>query len=228
MASRSGRFIALAGIDGSGKATQAALLKDWLRAEGKAAEVIEFPRYGQGLFADMVAAYLRGEYGPAENIDPRLASLMYAGDRWQAKPILEQWLANGVVVVSNRYVCANQAHQGGKIRDRALRQAFYDWVRDLEYGVFGLPQPDLTILLHVPCELATSLVAAKEARAYLGGRGRDVHEADLVHQQNAAEAYLELAAREPNWVRVDCAAAGTLLPPATIAEQIRKIVLPVL
>jgi dTMP kinase len=89
-----------------------------------------------------------------------------------------------------------------------------------------VPRPDLTILLDVPHDLARRLVDAKGHRDYLGGAGRDAHEADTDHQRCAAAAYRELAEREPNWARVDCFQDGRLLAPAEIAEEIWKHVKP--
>lgn len=223
-----GRLIVLSGIDGSGKATQAGLLQQRIRDAGGDAEIVDFPRYGSNIFADMVSAYLRGEYGPADNVDAHLASLMYAGDRWTARPAIEQWLAEGTVVVCNRYVCANQAHQGGKIADADARREFYAWVEHLEFEVFAMPRPDLTILLHVPPEVAQRLVDAKGHREYIGGSRRDAHETSAGHLLNAAQAHLELCESRPHWVRVDCVRDGDLLSREEIAEKVWVHVTPLL
>ena len=220
MAQRRGKLIVIAGIDGSGKATQAHLLAERLRAAGKAAEIVDFPRYGKGFFAEMVAAYLRGEFGPADRVDAKLASLMYAGDRWQAKPEIERLLDAGTTVICNRYVCSNKAHQGGKIADPAARRAFFTWEDELEFGVLGLPRPDLTVLLHVPPEVGQGMVDKKEDRAYLKGKKRDVHEESRDHLRRAGDTYLELCELEPRWQRVDCVKEGRLLPREEIAGMV--------
>ena len=223
-----GRLIVLSGIDGSGKATQAGLLLQRIREAGREGEILDFPRYGANVFADMVSAYLRGEYGPAGNVDAHLASLMYAGDRWAARPQIEALLAAGAIVVCNRYVCANQAHQGGKIADADARRKFYTWVERLEFEVFSMPRPDLTILLHLPPEVAQRLVDAKGHRDYVGGSRRDAHEASAGHLLNAARAHLELCESRPHWARVDCVRDGDLLSREEIAEKVWAHVAPLL
>ena len=98
-----GKLFVLTGIDGSGKATQAGLLVKTLRAEGKPVAMLDFPRYEEGFHGRMVARYLRGEFGDASQVNPYLASLMFAGDRWEAKDELLRHESAGTVVVCNRY-----------------------------------------------------------------------------------------------------------------------------
>ena len=217
---RKGALIVFEGVDGSGKATQARLLLERLRRAGFRVGYLDFPRYGIGLFADLVARYLKGEFGPAGAVNPYLASLLYAGDRWEARDLLKRWLDAGCVVVCNRYTSANKGHQAGKLPGRAAQRDFLAWLDHLEYGVYGLPRPDLTILLDVPVATARRLVGRKGARAYMGGKKRDMHEADLRHQRQAAATYRRLARTEKGWTVVNCAPKGALLPPETIAEKV--------
>jgi dTMP kinase len=219
-----GFLIVLEGVDGSGKATQARRLLRRLRREGFRARPIEFPRYGHGIFAELVARYLKGEFGPSGAVNPYLASLLYAGDRWQARDALARWLKAGDVVVCNRYVSANKGHQCGKIVDRPGQNRFLRWVDDLEHRIFGLPRPDLTLLLDVPVGIAACLVGRKHARAYMGGKKLDMHEADLQHQRRAAATYRRLARAEKGWSAINCTAHGRLLPPEAIAEKVWRVV----
>lgn len=222
--SRRGVLIVLEGVDGSGKATQAKLLLRHLRAAGYKAHVLDFPRYGSGFFAKAIARYLKGELGRAGKGDPYLVSLLYAGDRWQARDQLMRWLRAGHVVVCNRYVSANKGHQGGKITNAAERRRFFRWIDELEHDVYQLPRADMTILLDMPVETAARLVSRKDRRAYVGGRKRDIHEADHVHQQRAAATYRYLARTEKGWCRINCAVRGTLLSPQVIAKKVwRKV-----
>jgi dTMP kinase len=221
---KKGILIVFEGVDGSGKATQARLLIRRLRREGLRVRALDFPRYGRGLFADLVARYLKGEFGPAGAVNPYLASLLYAGDRWQARPELMKWLRAGDVVVCNRYVSANKGHQAGKIPSPSGKKDFLKWLDRLEHEVFQLPHPDLTILLDVPVGTARRLVAQKGARAYVGGRSRDIHEADPRHQRRAAAMYRALARREKGWRTIACAPGGALLSPQAITERVWRVV----
>src|SRR5262249_53565733 len=108
--------IALEGIDGAGKRTQAQLLEARLRERGLTASVVSFPRYGQTIYAKSVASYLNGAFGPLESIDPRLAALLYAGDRAESRGYLADIDAAAQVVIFDRYVSSNLAYQGARIK----------------------------------------------------------------------------------------------------------------
>ena len=219
-----GVLIVLAGIDGSGKGTQTDILCERLRAEGRDVVTFDFPRYETSFFGRMAGRYLRGEFGDGSQVDPHLASLLYAGDRFEARDAMREALDAGKVIVCNRYVSANMAHQGGKIADAARRAAFYDWVLEMEHDVFALPRPDLCLLLDVPVEVSAGLVEAKPQRAYLEGAAKDIHEADTSHLANARRAYLEIADRSPAWRIIPCAPDGAIRPKEAIAEDIWKAV----
>jgi dTMP kinase len=130
------------------------------------------------------------------------------------------------VVVCNRYVSANLAHQGGKIQAQDKRVAFQKWVEELEYDVFGLPRPDLHVWLDMPPEVAVTLVARKADRKYLQ-KGRDIHESSMAHLRATREVYRQLAAG-PGWVTVECAAGDRPLPSEAVAakvwEGVRQVV----
>lgn len=198
-----GRFIVIDGTDGSGKATQTNLLVEELKLNGYDVVVTDFPQYGQKS-AGAVEEYLNGKYG---QVNPRAASVFYAIDRFDASFKIRKWLEEGRIIVSNRYVTANAGHQGGKISDEAERMKYFKWLNDLEYNIFGIPKPDLNIILHMPAEIAQKLVDQKSAeqREYAGGKKRDLHEADLSHLKNAERVYLEIAKLFPNTRLVECA-----------------------
>lgn len=226
MAEKAGKLIVLAGIDGSGKTAQTRLLVERLRREGRTVSEEEFPRYEAGFFGQAAARYLRNEFGPASEVHPCLASVLYAGDRWEAKARMDAALGRGEVLVCNRYVSANLAHQGGKIASQADRDAFFHWVETLEYEVFQIPRPSLTVFLSVPFDVASGLVDKKAARAYLGDQRRDGHESDHVHLRHAQEVYEHLCEHRPSWRRVECVEAGRMLSVETIGERVWQAVAP--
>jgi dTMP kinase len=196
-----GKFIVLEGIDGSGKATQLEMLARAFTSRGIAFTRVSFPRY-DGFFGKLVARFLNGEFGPLDAVDPHFSSMLYAGDRWEARPTLENDLVAGRALLADRYVGSNLAHQGARV-PRKSRQEFLAWLKRLEYGIYGLPQEDLVIYLRVPPSEARRLVGQKAARAYTKRR-RDLQEANLAHLKAASELYDELA-RQPNWVSIECA-----------------------
>lgn len=225
----SGVFVVIDGTDGSGKGTQTTRLERRLRAEGRDVVLVDFPRYGTPA-AHFVERYLRGEYGALADVDAYRASLFYALDRFDASFEIRAALARGAVVISNRYVSANKGHQMAKIADAAERERFLAWLNDLEYGLLGIPKPDLTILLHVPADVGFALVARKDERAYLSGRMRDIHEDDREHLRAAEAAYLSLLAfdRSEHWRRVDCVEDGRLLSIEEVEGRVWALVAPLL
>ena len=225
----SGRFIVIDGTDGSGKGTQTARLHERLVAAGHDVLLVDFPRYGHPA-ACFVERYLRGEYGDLDAVDAYRASTFYALDRFDAAREIREALDRGAVVVSNRYVSANKGHQMAKIADAHERRRFLDWVNELEYGVLGVPKPDLSILLHVPADIGFELVAKKDERAYLNGRTRDLHESDREHLRAAEAAFLSLVTLDTaeRWTLVECVEAGRLLSVEEVERRVWAVVQPVL
>jgi dTMP kinase len=214
-----GKLIALEGIDGSGKRTQLDLLAHDLEARGLPTLRISFPRY-ESSFGKLVARYLNGEFGTLEKVDSHLSALLYAGDRLEAKAELESALSAGKIVVADRYIGSNLAHQSERVPPER-RDEFLAWLKRLEYGLYELPVEDLVVYLRVPAVEAHRLVGMKSARAYTSLR-RDIQEADVSHLEQTSLIYDRLAT-EPNWVRIDCtnAVSGVLYSP----EEIHRAVL---
>src|SRR5277367_6392117 len=211
-----GKFIVLEGIDGSGKRTQIEALARELSHRGMALSQISFPNYG-GFFGKLVAQFLNGEFGPLSAVDPHFSALLYAGDRLESKPAIESALAAGKIVLADRYVASNLAHQGARV-SREKRGNFLAWLKQLEYQVHALPAEDLVIYLRVPVAEAHRLVGEKTARNYTNLR-RDLQEANFAHLESAAALYDELA-RQPHWVKIECVDAdGGLRTPAAIHQD---------
>lgn len=198
-----GKFIVLDGTDGSGKATQTDLLVDKLRSEGHQVEIADFPQYG-AKSAGMVEEYLNSKYGTAKKVGPYRASIFYACDRYDASFKIKQWLRDGKIVIANRYVTSNMAHQGGKISDSIDRKKFFKWVQNLEYKIFNIPRPDIVLILHVDAKISQKLVDNKGHRDYINGHKRDLHEADLEHLYEAEKTYLEIAKEFPGYRLIKC------------------------
>lgn len=196
-----GKFIAIEGIDGSGKRTQIEMLAKALRERGIDYSRVSFPHY-EGFFGKMVAQFLNGQFGSLDAVDPHFSALLYAGDRLELKPQIEEALAAGKVVLADRYIGSNLAHQGSRA-PRAKRAGFLKWLKQLEYEVYQLPKEDLVIYLRVPARQAQHLVSKKAARQYTKRR-RDLQEANLAHLMAASQVYDELA-KQPNWIRIQCA-----------------------
>ncbi|MGH9561959.1 MAG: dTMP kinase, partial [Terracidiphilus sp.] len=202
----------------SGKRTQLDLLARALARRGHDLAQVSFPNYS-GFFGKLVARFLNGEFGPLDSVDPHFSALLYAGDRLEAKPSLESALAAGKILVSDRYIASNLAHQGSRVSS-AQRDEFLAWLRKLEYEIYGLPAENCVIYLRVPVAQAHQLVASKSARDYTS-KTHDIQEADLAHLEAASRVYDQLA-QQPNWVRIECfdAAKSALRSPEAIHSEI--------
>ena len=179
---------------------------------------ISFPRY-DGFFGKLVARFLNGDFGPLDGVDAHFSALLYAGDRYEAKPGIESELSAGRTVLADRYIGSNLAHQGARVQ-REDRGDFIQWLKKLECEIYSLPAEDLVIYLRVPVAEAHRLVGQKGARDYTKLR-RDILESDIAHLEAAAEVYDQLA-EQPNWVEVECfdAKAGALRSPDAIHAEI--------
>jgi len=213
-----GKLIAVEGIDGSGKRTQVDLLTLNLKARGHSVYSTGFPQY-DSWFGKMVGQFLNGDLGPLESVDPHFTTLLYAGDRFEAKPILTAALDNGQIVLVDRYTGSNLAHQTARVPP-AKRAKFLEWIEHLEYGIYDLPREDLILYLRVPPGEAQRLVAKKSARAYTTAK-QDILEASLRHLEQAADMY-DLLALQPPWVTIECfdAARAAMRSPKEIAQDV--------
>jgi dTMP kinase len=187
-------FIVLEGIDGSGKGTQAARLAETAAARGRSVASFSFPLYDDNPFSRAIGQYLNGELGALEDVHPALSALLYACDRFHARPELERAIEERDLVVCDRYVASNLAHQGSQL-EGAERERLLEWLLEVEYGEFRLPKPDLVVLLDAHPKLARELVAKKGARSYTSLEA-DILESDEAHGDASREIYLELARRD--------------------------------
>jgi dTMP kinase len=224
--SRPGKLIAIEGIDGSGKRTQLELLEKALSARGQRVYSTNFPQY-DSWFGKMVGQFLDGKLGALEAVDPHFTALLYAGDRFEAKPRLEGALQDGKIVLVDRYIGSNLAHQTARAPANK-RDEFTAWIEHLEYAIYGLPHEDLVLYLRVPPAAAQQLVTQKSARSYTAAK-QDLLEASLRHLEEAAERY-DLLARRANWKAIECfdTARKVMRSPNEIAKDVLSAVEPVL
>ncbi len=219
-----GFFVVVDGTDGSGKTTQVELLVKRAQEEGFKVSVFDFPQYGSPS-AWFVEQYLNGKFGSLDEVGPYEAAVFYAVDRDATKREIKDALQAGRLVISNRYVTANMGHQGAKIKDKDKRQKFFQWLDKFEYEILGIPRPDLNIILHVPAEIAQSLVDKKGYRGYVGGKKRDLHESNLEHLKLAEQVYLQMADEFSHFSLIECFVSGKLLSPKEIHAKIWQLVL---
>ncbi|OGM89694.1 hypothetical protein A3J77_01680 [Candidatus Wolfebacteria bacterium RBG_13_41_7] len=223
-----GKFIVFEGLDNSGKSTQTKMLLERLRKEGIKVSKIDFPRHGEP-GAWLVDNYLVGKYGSAKEIGPYVPSIFYACDRFDASMDIRKRLKSGQLVICDRYVASNIGHQGGKISDKKKREKYLTWLHELEYDVFKIPKPDITVILKNSPELSMKLSkkkggdAEKRARkkSYLRGQKSDIHENDLTHLKQTIDSYLWVAKKFPKEYKIiECIKSGKMLTPDEVHKKI--------
>lgn len=196
-----GLLVAIEGIDGSGKGTQAARLTEALRASGVRCCLLSFPRYRDTKFGARIGDFLNGRFGRLDQVSPFLASLLFAGDRFESRDLVCSAIADNDVVICDRYVASNIAHQAAKA-EGAERQELIDWINYVEYQLYQLPYPDRNLFLDLPVRHASQLIAMKARRNYTD-KAADLQEADTEYLQKVHDVYVQLA-EGPGWTRIDC------------------------
>jgi dTMP kinase len=220
-----GLFIAIEGGDGSGKGTQAKILTEYVASQGVDVYHISFPRYGNPS-AYYVERYLNGDYGQNDQISADLGVLPFALDRFAARDDIRKHLQKpNSLVIADRYMASNLAHQGTKVDNTDERQKFYKRTMLTEYNILDIPRPDLNIVLLVPAETAQANVDKKEARTYTNKK-RDIHEADKSHLEKAKTNYEELCKLYPNeFTAIHCTNKdGAMRPIDDIQHEIRDLI----
>ena len=224
---RMNKFIVFEGLDGAGKSTQIKLLTDYLNKAGVSSKFLHFPRVEEGLIGDMIARFLRGEFGKSEDINPYFVALMYSQDRNNAKEMLRGYINDYDYLIVDRFVYSNIAFQCAKVSDKLEKEALRDWILKLEFTENALPKPDMTMYLKMPFDfIENTLTKGRkgEDRSYLKGN-TDIHEDDLNLQRNVDIEYLKMAEIDDRLKVVDCQDKdGKLLEPEAINANIIRLI----
>lgn len=199
-------LVAIEGIDGSGKRTQAQMLLDRAREKNKTANLLSFPRYKITQSSKWIAEYLKGDYGELSEVHPLFAGMLFALDRFESKEQIEGLLAKHDLIIMDRYVASNLAYQSARVAEEA-RTKFVDRLLKLEYSIYGLPRPDLTLFLDMPVAFSEHLISERGARGYTADDeiimdiaervkippGRyDIHEENAKYLHTVHEMYYQL------------------------------------
>ncbi|HEX3804306.1 MAG TPA: dTMP kinase [Solirubrobacteraceae bacterium] len=194
-----GRLITIEGVDGAGKTTLAAGLTKALSLVGVRAQLLREPGGVQA--AEAVRALVKD---PALTVGARAEALLYAAARAQlVEEALRPALERGEWVLLDRFVDSSLAYQG------AGRELGIEPVRELNLFATGGLTPDRTLLL---------VLDGKSARARIDSRGETPDRLEREGSeffQRIADAYQQLAAAEPQRIRV----LDASLPPEQIVAQ---------
>lgn len=214
------RLVVIEGLDGSGKSTQTALLKEYLTVHGTPVRQIKLPDYDDPS-STLVKMYLGGEFGSnPEDVNVYAASSFYAVDRYAS--YRRHWQADyeaGTLILADRYTTSNAVHQAVKLPETEWKD-YLQWLSDYEYVKLGIPRPDSVLFLDMPVDVSQKLMTAR----YGGEEGKkDVHEANVQYLYACRKAAL-FAATELGWSVVTCADGDRPLPIEQIhADILRKL-----
>ncbi|SDI00840.1 dTMP kinase [Vibrio xiamenensis] len=216
-------IIAIEGIDGSGKNTQANLLAKKLSEIGHDVVLLGFPCYSETFFGKEVGHYLNGEFGGLDEVPPKLASMLYAGDRFEKRDDILKALNSGSVIIIDRYVSSNIAHQSAKLVG-AERVKLQHWIEKLEYDVYGLPKANINILLNLDAVNSSKLVQLKDTRDYTA-KSHDLHEENSSYLEEVAAVYYSIAKNADDWKIINCLEGNSLRSIDDISNDVLSTVL---
>ncbi len=188
------------GLDGSGKATQAARLAQSLAQEGENVKQITFPDYESESSA-LVRMYLSGKFGDKpDDVNAYAASSFYAVDRYASyKTVWGEFYREGGLVLSDRYTTSNAVHQCSKLPPMHW-DGFLNWLFDFEYKKIGIPVPDAVLYLAEEPEVSQHLL---EDRYHGAESKKDIQEKDNEYMARSRAA-AEYCAKTLGWYRIAC------------------------
>jgi len=219
------KFAVIEGIDGSGKSTQITLLQEHLTQKKIPFKYLHFPRTDSPVYGDLIARFLRGEFGNNEQVNPYLVALIYAGDRKDATNIIYQWLNEKYLVIADRYVFSNIAYQCAKLKDQPEKDKLKNWILNFEYSYNKIPQPDINIFLDVPFQFTIERLTKDRIgtdRDYLKGV-TDIHEENIDFQNKVRDMYIDLAQTEKSLKMINCSESKNMMQPTRIFELLLKV-----
>ncbi|MCB0931309.1 MAG: dTMP kinase [Mycobacterium sp.] len=207
-------LIVIEGLDGAGKRTLTRGLQQAFEADGRSVTTLAFPRYGQSVTADLASEALHGSHGDLAQSVYAMA-VLFALDRAGAKDHIAALHRDHDVVILDRYVASNAAYSAARLH-QDVDGEMVSWVGELEYGRFGMPEPDHQILLAVPVELAAERALRRADEE--ADRARDAYERDGGLQQRTGAVYAELADRHWHGPWTVVGSGGQEVDPAQLAR----------
>lgn len=224
MSETESKIVVLEGPDASGSTTQWEMLGEYLNQRKIGHLMLKFPTHEETFWGRHVDRFLNNEFGPAHQVNPYLAVLPYALDRaemMRSSRVMDAQ-ERGLLIVMDRYQTAPMGHQAGVFEDQGERRKFQDWDEQMEFGEFKIPQPDLVILISIPIEVSQENMRRRGRKGYIVAEDNlDGLERDEAYLRRVAETFLEVAAREENWVVVQGSREdGTMRPKEEIHQEI--------
>ena len=207
---KKGKLISFEGLDGSGKTVTSLTVQEMLEQRGDTVKYISFPQYDNSFFGPILKSVLFSENTPVVDVDPKLLTFLFAGDRFEAKTKIQTWLDQGYTVIANRYVPSNIAYGMAKSKDEEEFQIFNE---QFEYDICGIPRPDCVIYLDTPIEIIENRLKSKD---------QDGYEKNISFLEKVRNCYLKLVKSSKNWKYVETYSVDQqkILDPIDLSQMI--------
>ena len=193
-----GSLLVFEGLDGSGKSTQVNLLINYLEDNDISYGYIHFPRY-DSKWGKMIKEYLKGNMN---RNNPYYIATLYANDRYEFVPQLEEWLEIYDVVICDRYIYSAMAFQGSQLsNDRGARnflsdrEYFMDWLYEYEFRQNKIPKPNKILYFNVTIDFIKNNILDRDVE--------DIHE-KLNFQKKVKKVYENIMKHNKKAEIIDC------------------------
>ena len=166
--------------------------------------------------------YLGGEFGDdPDAVNAYAASSFYAVDRFAS--FIQDWRGfyeSGGSILTDRYTTSNAIHQGAKL-PQDKRESFFKWLYEYEFGLLGLPAPDMVIYMEIEASQAARRLQNRQAATDTAG---DIHEKDIHYLEQCALCGKQAAALY-GWHRISSFPDGNERTEDDIHQEIYKAIM---
>jgi dTMP kinase len=219
------KLLVLEGLDGAGKSTQLQMIQDLFNKYSIKFKYLHFPRTDTPVWGELISKFLRGEFGEIDSVNPYLVASIYAGDRQDARPMIDKWLAEKYTVILDRYVYSNIAYQCAKFDDIDEKIKLKNWINKFEFEYNLIHKPDLSLFLDVPLKFTIEKLDERKSennRDYLKGF-KDIHEQNIDFQSKVRNEYLSLVREDKHFKLINCSEDNeNILSKEAIFSKIQK------
>lgn len=198
-----GLCIAIEGIDGSGKRTLSENLRNKIINDlNREVDIISFPRHKEEFSGELVDKFLyEGLRFNNDGYQSVREGLLYSIDRMVSLGRIREnglskidELDNGKVLIFDRYLSSNFIHRCNNMNEKDLRE-YIKTMEDVEFGLMGLPVPDITFVLSVKPEISYENILK---------RGRETDENESIENLRKSYDKLTLLCDIQGYEMIDC------------------------
>lgn len=214
-----GLLISFDGLDSSGKATQARLLIERLRGEGRTVLALQSPDYSSAS-GRKLKTLLQDKQGRWSDVSWQKKLDLFATNRVEHREEVISALTKGTIVVYDRYVPSGYAFIAvealGQHEIARKRNAIHKAINAVEYDMNNMPKEDVSVFLNIPPTVAQALLKQRNKKL-----GEQEYTDKLELQQRMYQEYKWLCAHNPKrFLKVQCVAKGTVMTVEEVADRV--------